>query len=238
MKGSAAAVVVAGGQGTRFGGRVRKQYLMLSGRPLLWWPVDAFQRSPSIGAVILVVPAADLAWVRRQFARWKVRKPLHIVTGGKTRADSVRQGLAAVPSGFRWIAVHDAVRPLVTPELVKNVLKEAWAHRAAIAACPSIDTVKLARPRRGSPKAADGSQTIQRTLPRQAVWLAQTPQVFERKLLERAHRKGRHLAATDDAFLVERLGVRVKLVASSPDNLKVTVPSDLKVAQRLLKARR
>jgi 2-C-methyl-D-erythritol 4-phosphate cytidylyltransferase len=107
------------------------------------------------------------------------------------------------------------------------VLKQARSHRAAIAAHPSQDTVKL----------ASASQTIRRTLPRQLIWLAQTPQAFERKLLERAHRKGGHVLATDDAFLVERLGVRVKLVESSSENLKVTVPSDFQQAQRLLKGR-
>jgi 2-C-methyl-D-erythritol 4-phosphate cytidylyltransferase len=225
VKGDSAAIVVAGGQGKRFGGKVRKQYLALKGRPLLWWAVNAFDRSSSIGAIVLTVPQKDLQWARRQFSQWKVKHPLHIVAGGLARADSVRLGLAAVPLGFRWIAVHDGVRPLVTPALIELVLKEARAHGAAIAACPSKDTVKLAHAK---------GQTIQRTLPRRGVWLAQTPQAFERSLLERAHRRGRRLAATDDAQLVERLGVRVKLVTSPPENLKVTVPQDLRAAQWLL----
>ena len=226
MRGDAAAIIVAGGQGKRFGGRVRKQYLSLSGRPLLWWAVNAFDRSRSVGAVVLVVPREDLSRARRSFSRWKVRKPLHIVAGGVTRAGSVRHGLAAVPPGFRWVAVHDAVRPLVTPALIENVLRAARAHRAAIAACPSKDTVKWASSR----------QKILRTLPRKDVWLAQTPQAFERRLLERAHQKGKGLDATDDSFLVERLGVQVKLVAGPPENLKVTIPMDLKVARMILSA--
>lgn len=227
MKADAAAVIVAGGQGKRFGGRVRKQYLSLSGRPILWWTVKAFQRSPSIGAIVLVVPQADLADVRKQFSGWKAAKGLQIVAGGNARADSVRKGLAVIPPGFRWIAVHDGVRPLVTPALIERVLKATRTYKAAIAACPSKDTVKL----------AGRDQTIQRTLPRETVWLAQTPQAFERRLLERAHRQGRRLTATDDAFLVERLGVRVKLVESPAENLKVTVPADLEIAQRLMKRR-
>jgi 2-C-methyl-D-erythritol 4-phosphate cytidylyltransferase len=231
----AAAVIVAGGQGTRFqaasrlpaGRQVRKQYLRLSGRPILWWSVQAFQRSPSIGALVLVVPSQDLVRVQRQFEKPGARKPLKVVAGGATRADSVRRGLAAVPSEFRWIAVHDAVRPLVTPALIEEVLRGARAHKAAIAACPSKDTVKL----------ANGRQTIARTLPRDSVWLAQTPQAFERGLLERAHQRGKHLIATDDSQLVERLGVKVKLVLSPADNLKVTVPADLAIAQRLMKER-
>jgi 2-C-methyl-D-erythritol 4-phosphate cytidylyltransferase len=223
----AAAIVVAGGQGKRFGGKVRKQFLSLSGRPLLWWAVRAFDRSPSIGDILLVLPKEDLERTRRASAQWRVKKPLHWVAGGRTRADSVRQGLAGVPPGYRWVAVHDAVRPLVTPSLIEEILQHARRHRAAIAAAPSRDTVKL----------AGRDQTIRQTLPRDTVWLAQTPQVFERRLLEKAHQAGRRLEATDDAFLVEQLGVRVKLVASPADNLKVTVPADLKRADRLLRER-
>ena len=252
MSRDAAAIIVAGGQGRRFDTclpagrtRVRKQYLAIQGRPLLWWALHAFERCRSIGATVLVVPREDLARVRRLIRGWRLRKPVHVVSGGETRADSVRQGLVGLPPGYRWVAVHDAVRPLVTPDLIENVLKAARRHRAAIAAYPSQDTVKLAR----------RSRVIERTLPRSGIWLAQTPQVFERTLLERAHglrgnvhrgrwtvnrRKSAHGSrftghgVTDDAQLVERLGVRVKLVEGSASNLKVTVPRDLQMAQWLL----
>jgi 2-C-methyl-D-erythritol 4-phosphate cytidylyltransferase len=235
VKGDSAAILVAGGQGKRFaaaqglpaGRQVRKQYLRLSGRPILWWSLQAFQRSPSIGAIVLVVPQDDLLRTRKQFEKTAFQKLMQIVAGGATRAESVREGLAVVPPGLRWIAVHDAVRPLVTPQLIENVLKGARSYKAAIAATPSKDTVKL----------ANGHQTIHKTLPRETVWLAQTPQAFDRDLLERAHKKGKHLTATDDSFLVERLGVRVKLIASPPENLKVTIPADLIIAQRLMKGR-
>jgi 2-C-methyl-D-erythritol 4-phosphate cytidylyltransferase len=222
-----AAVIVAGGQGKRYGGRVRKQYLTLAGRPVYWWSVQAFDRSPSIGVIILVVPRDNIMGMRRQLTRLKTHKPLHLVSGGETRADSVRQGLAAIPPGYRGVAVHDAVRPLITPELIESVIKGARAHRAAIAATPSKDTVKLAGRQR----------MIQRTLPRESVWLAQTPQAFDRALLERAHARGQDVPVTDDAMLVERLGIRVKLIESPPDNLKVTVPTDFQLAQRLMKGR-
>ena len=228
MKQDSAAVVVAGGQGKRFGGKVRKQYLKLAGRPVLWWTIQAFIKSPSVGAIVLVVPQDDLETVRKQFARLRTSKAFQVVAGGETRADSVRCGLAALPSTYRWVAVHDGVRPLITPELIEAVYEGARSHRAAIAACPSKDTVKV----------ATASQTIERTLPRETVWLAHTPQAFERSLLEQAHEKGRHLTATDDAFLVEQMGVAVKLVPSPSDNLKVTVPADLEIAERLMKRRK
>lgn len=242
MTRDAAAVIVAGGQGKRFGGKIRKQYLQLSGRPVLWWSLHAFDQSPSIGLMMVVVPEADLLRVRRESLQWGLRKPVFAVAGGETRADSVRQGLQALPPEFRYVAVHDAVRPLVTTDLIEAVLKTARQHRAAIAAIPSKDTVKVAGP----------GQTIRHTLPRETVWLAQTPQVFERKLLEKAHRLSprrkpgsrpldsglrRNDGVTDDSMMVERLGVRVKLVAAFPENLKVTVPADFEVAKAVIARR-
>jgi len=207
---------------------VRKQYLRLARRPILWWSLRAFERTRAIAAVVVVVPGDDVLKVRQACRRWGFRKVTAVVAGGETRADSVREGLAALPLGARWISVHDAVRPLVTPKLIEQTLAGARRHRAAIAACPSRDTVKIA---------TGGAAFIRETPERSRVWLAQTPQAFERSLLERAHARGRHLPATDDALLVERLGVRVALVESSPDNLKVTVPMDLGMAQRILHQR-
>jgi 2-C-methyl-D-erythritol 4-phosphate cytidylyltransferase len=224
---AAAAVIVAGGQGKRFGSKVPKQYLTLRGRPVLQWSLAAFDQTPGIGMIVLVVPAADVLRARRQVGRWKLQTPITVVAGGTTRSESVRQGVEAVPAGFGWIAVHDAVRPLVTRELIENVLKAARTYKAAIAACPSRDTVKVSNSR----------QTIQRTLPRETVWLAQTPQAFERSLLERAHRRARRGVPTDDAQLVEQLGISVKLVEGPPENVKVTVPSDLRIADALLRGR-
>src|SRR4051812_45690240 len=120
-----AAILVAGGKGLRFGGKVRKQYLSLQGRPVIAWSLRAFQASPSIAEIILVVPAEDVKPMQRL---GKAR----VVAGGATRAESVREGLKAVSLPIRWVAVHDAVRPLVTPELIERTLAEARRHRAAI----------------------------------------------------------------------------------------------------------
>lgn len=227
MKADAAAIIVAGGQGLRFGGKVRKQYLRLRRRPILWWSLKAFHSSPSIGAMILVTPAEDCARVFRATRQWGFKKIVAVVPGGKTRADSVREGLKALPSTARWVAVHDAVRPLVTSKTIEDTIAKARSHRAAIAACPSKDTVKL----------AGSGQRIQSSPPREKVWLAQTPQTFERKLLEHAHAKGLKLPVTDDSQLVERLGVPVCLVESPAENIKVTFPEDLATAQLILKRR-
>jgi 2-C-methyl-D-erythritol 4-phosphate cytidylyltransferase len=223
----AAAVIVAAGRGLRFGGRQRKQYLLLEGRPLVEWSIRAFDQSPSIGMTVVVSPAPDVPKVQKLVQRLKLRKPVRVTAGGQTRAESVQNGLRALDDVFQMIAVHDGVRPLVTPKIIEATLKAARQHGAAIAACRSKDTVKL----------ANGDACIHSTPPRESVWLAQTPQIFRRDILLRAHAESRDSAVTDDAQLVERLGLPVKLVESPPDNLKVTVPTDLDVARHLVKSR-
>jgi 2-C-methyl-D-erythritol 4-phosphate cytidylyltransferase len=222
-----AAIIVAGGKGLRYGGRVRKQYLLLHRKPILWWSLSAFERSPSVISITLVVPADDVRAVSAKAHTWGFRKLFAVVPGGATRADSVREGLERLPPESRYVAVHDAVRPLVTPAIIESVIRAARASKAALAACPSKDTVKL----------ANTSDFVSASPKRETVWLAQTPQIFERRLLERANRAGRRQAVTDDAQLVERLGVRVKLVKSPPENFKVTVPIDFMLARRILEER-
>jgi 2-C-methyl-D-erythritol 4-phosphate cytidylyltransferase len=222
-----AAIVVAGGQGTRFGGKVRKQYLTLEGRPILWWSLKAFENSPSVDAIVLVVPESDVARLERQVKTWRLKKARIVVAGGKSRRESVAKGLQVVPPDLKWVAVHDAVRPLVTKALIEATIAAARKVGGAIAACPSKDTVKLAAP----------GSLIEKTPPRESVWLAHTPQVFGRELLERAHASHPELTATDDAQLVELLGAPVQLVVSPPENIKVTVPSDLVLARSILRQR-
>ena len=219
-----AAIIVAGGKGLRFGGKIRKQYLQLRGKPILWWSLQAFEKSPSVGSMVLVVPAEDVRRLRVKARAWGFRKLAAIVPGGVTRADSVREGLTVVPEGCRYVAVHDAVRPLVVPAIIEQVIAAARRSGAALAACPSKDTVKL----------ANGDGHIHSTPDREKVWLAQTPQVFHRKLLERAHQKGKNASVTDDAMLVERLGAKVRLVEAPADNLKITRPIDLELAKIIL----
>jgi 2-C-methyl-D-erythritol 4-phosphate cytidylyltransferase len=228
-----AAIIVAGGMGKRFsadlpaGRQVRKQYLLLKGRPMVWWSLSAFEHSPSISSMVLVVPSDDVSTVRTRIRGWKFKKIYAVVAGGSTRAESVRRGLAAIPYASRYVAVHDAVRPLVQPALIERVITAARKTRAALAACPSQETIKL----------ADARGVVISSPPRDRVWMAHTPQIFERGLLERAHREGRRQRVTDDAQLVEKLGVRVKLVLSSPENIKVTLPMDYVMARKIVEDR-
>jgi 2-C-methyl-D-erythritol 4-phosphate cytidylyltransferase len=227
VKKDTAAIIVAGGKGLRFGGRVRKQYLLLKRRPIVWWSLAAFEKSPSIHSIILVVPAEDVRRVRERSRRWKFKKLSVVTTGGATRAESVRRGLLVIPKNCRYVAVHDAVRPLVTPRVIEDVVRAARQFEAALAACLSKDTVKL----------ANGNRVVRSSPPRETVWLAQTPQIFERRLLLKAHEKGRAQLVTDDSQLVERLGVHVRLVESPSENIKVTVPADIILARHILEER-
>jgi 2-C-methyl-D-erythritol 4-phosphate cytidylyltransferase len=202
------AVVVAGGTGSRFG--AAKQFAALAGRPLVAWSLDTARQSCQ--GVILVVPAGTPA------RAWDADA---VVTGGATRAASVRAGLAAVPATAEIIVVHDAARPLARPELWAAVLDAIRAGAdGAIPAAPVTDTVKEVD--------ADGRLV---TLDRSRLVAVQTPQAFRASVLRRAHVAGAD--ATDDAALVEAAGGRVVLVDGPADNLKITSPSDLIVAAAL-----
>jgi 2-C-methyl-D-erythritol 4-phosphate cytidylyltransferase len=213
-------IVVAGGSGRRFG--QLKQYALLSGRPVLQWAVAAC-RTGSVG-VVLVVPDGE--------GDHDPHGADAVVTGGTTRADSVRCGLAAVPADAAVIVVHDAARPLASPHLFAAVVAAVTAGGAdgAVPGVPPSDTIKV----------VDESGRVATTLDRATLVAVQTPQAFRAALLRHAHdggRAGASNSATDDAMLVETLGGTVQVVPGEPDNLKITDPGDLGAAERLLAAR-
>jgi 2-C-methyl-D-erythritol 4-phosphate cytidylyltransferase len=196
------AIIVAGGTGSRFG--APKQFADLAGRPLVAWSLETARQT--CHGVVLVVPAGSPA------GPWDADV---IVPGGASRSQSVRSGLAAVPDEAEIIAVHDAARPLARPALWAAVLDAVAAGAdGAVPASPVTDTVKEVGP--------DGRLV---TLDRSRLVAVQTPQAFRAELLRRAHRAGDD--ATDDAALVEAAGGRVVIVDGSPDNVKVTSPTDL-----------
>jgi 2-C-methyl-D-erythritol 4-phosphate cytidylyltransferase len=204
----AAAVVVAAGSGERLGAGVPKAFVVLAGRPMVEWSLDAV-RAAGIEQVVTVVPPGYDG-----------------VAGGATRSESVRAGLAAIPAGFDAVVVHDAARPLVSPQLFGACLEAHGEADAAVAAAPMTDTVKE----------AGADRVVERTLDRSRLWAIQTPQAFRRDALERALDVDDSVlaSATDDAWLVERAGGRVVVVPAPASNLKVTTPDDLRVAALLL----
>lgn len=214
-------VVVAGGSGERFG--APKQFALLGGRPVLEWSVAACR--PACDRVVLVLPKGDDALAAE-------RPPYGadvVVSGGATRAASVRAGLAAVPDDIDVVVVHDAARPLAPPALFEGVLAAlATGADGAVCALPVSDTLK----RTDGPLSEGGAPAVLETLDRRALVAVQTPQAFVAAVLRRAHASGED--ATDDASLVEALGATVRVVLGDPGNLKLTTPVDLALAERLL----
>jgi 2-C-methyl-D-erythritol 4-phosphate cytidylyltransferase len=224
------AIVPAAGLGLRMGGAVRKQFRSLGGLPLLVHSLRVFQTSPVIDAVILAVPEADLEYCRTEVVEAHgFTKVARVVAGGRERQDSVRHALAVVDERVHLIVIHDAVRPFVTDTMLTQVVEAAKADGAAIIALPMRDTVKQ----------VGGDHLIERTIDRKPLWLAQTPQAFRRDWLEEAHRKAQAegLAATDDAYLMEWMGHPVRVIEGSGENIKVTRPEDLIIAEAILASR-
>jgi 2-C-methyl-D-erythritol 4-phosphate cytidylyltransferase len=205
----------------------KKQDIALGGRSVLAWTLGVLEASPAVAGLVVAVPAEDVAtWRRRLRGHRKIRA---VVPGGAERQDSVARGLAAVPPSVRWVLVHDGARPCVTPELVARVAASARAHGAAVAALPVAETLK---------RGAEG--WVEATVPRNGLWAVQTPQGFRAELLREAHRRAAAdgVLGTDDAALVERLGVPVRLVPGVPGNVKLTRPEDLPLVAALLASRR
>jgi 2-C-methyl-D-erythritol 4-phosphate cytidylyltransferase len=219
-------VVVAAGRGSRLGRETPKQYQPIGGVPMVLRAVRPFVTHPDVAQVALVLPLAD-AEHPPAFLRGVAGAGLMVVAGGAERADSVAAGLRVLGPDCTVVLVHDAARPFVERAVIDAVIAYARAGEGAIAAVRVTDTLKQA--------AADDPTQVARTVPRDALWRAQTPQGFPRAVLERAHAAAREAgSATDDASLVERTGVPVRLVPDSPRNMKVTTSEDLALAELLV----
>jgi 2-C-methyl-D-erythritol 4-phosphate cytidylyltransferase len=224
------ALVPAAGRGLRMGGSVPKQFLSLGGEPLIVQSLRTLQAAPVVDQIILAVPSADIDYCEKEIvSRHRFTKVTKVVAGGAERQDSVRHALAQVPVDTEIVIIHDAVRPFMTQGMLAEVVVAARSGGAAIIALPMRDTVKQVR--------TDG--TIERTVDRAPLWLAQTPQAFRRDWIEKAHEKAyaEGIRATDDAFLVEWLGYSVTVVEGSGENIKVTRPEDLIIGEAILASR-
>ena len=221
---NAGAVIVAAGASTRMGDAGDKTLADIGGEPLIARTVDVFERCDSIAAVALVVSERNMDAVAalRDEKGW--RKTMPPLVGGARRQDSVRAGLDALPPGCGWVLVHDGARPFVTSRMIDEGLAAAADTGAAIAVVSAFDTVK---------RVGEGGRVVE-TLDRSELGMVQTPQVFRRSLLERAHTEVAD-DVTDDAAMVERIGVEVRTFAGARSNIKVTTPEDLMVAGALVR---
>lgn len=219
------AIIPAAGSGKRMGGGTAKQFLPLRGEPVLVRTVKLFSESPLVDEIVIV--AGDVESTRELVGHFP--KVTYVIQGGKERQDSVWAGLQVVHSRPRVVCVHDAVRPLLTPDLLEGILLAAAEHPAQVLGVPVKDTIKIAK--------ADG--TVAQTPDRSLTWAVQTPQVFWVEPMVQAFRQAYAdgVYGTDCASLLERMGVPVRIYPSSHENIKLTTPEDFLVAEAILDKR-
>jgi len=224
-----AAIVVAAGKGIRFGSDVPKQYLKLNDKPVLSYGLLTLERHPAIDSIVVVAALEWKPYIEREIIRrFEIRKVAAIVAGGEQRQDSVSAGLFVISDVHEFVAVHDAVRPFFSSDLLDRVIDGCRSADACIPAIAPRDTVKHVK-----------DNLVFRTLPRETLRLAQTPQVFRRTVLIEAfqHAKRNNLLGTDEASLIEAAGGKVAWVEGEEQNFKITTPLDLKFAELILEGK-
>ncbi len=225
------AIVLAAGSGKRMGTKVHKQYLLMGGKPVLYYSLKAFEDSDLIDEIILVTGSGEEAYCREQIIeKYGISKVKKIVSGGAERYDSVWSGLQETKEDG-YVFIHDGARPFVDEVIIRRGYECVSADRACVAGMPAKDTVKI----------ADENGFVADTPDRSRVWIVQTPQVFETGLVKEAYRllmESEHPSVTDDAMVVEQmLHFPIKLFKGSYENIKITTPEDLEIAEVFLKNR-
>ncbi|MFT3882032.1 MAG: 2-C-methyl-D-erythritol 4-phosphate cytidylyltransferase [Gemmatales bacterium] len=221
-------LLMAAGQSSRFKGEIKKPYADIDGRAVWMRAADLFVSRKDVVQTILVIAADDEENVRRRYGPNLAFMNVQLTLGGAQRSDSVANGLALISDDVEMVAIHDAARPCTTPKMIDEVFAAAEQHGAAILAAPVNDTLKRCQ----------ADHQIECTVPREHLWMAQTPQVFKKELILKAYsERSKHPAATDDAQLVEALGSPVVIVPSDLSNFKITAKSDIFLADAVLKSR-
>ncbi len=220
------AIIVAAGSGTRFGSPVPKQFLEILGKPLLVHTLDRFERCAAIDEIVLVLSAEEIESFQNTAGKFNLRKLVKIIAGGKTRAESVLNGLTAIDSeSAKIVAVHDGARPLVSSEEITMTIEKAGETGAACLVASVTDTIK---------EISDGK--IIRTIDRANLRRALTPQAFRYEILKRAFAENEiNETVTDECFLVEKLGYEISIIEGSAKNIKVTTKEDFVLAENFLK---
>lgn len=221
-------IIVAAGQGKRMKQKMPKQYLLLHGKPLLYYTIRQFLKTELCNEIVVVVRESDFSYCQRNIIEKYNIPSIRLVKGGKERQDSVYRGLSAI-AACDYVIIHDAVRCLVSEDIIRQTLTAAQKYGAALAAAPVKDTIKI----------TTGEGFVQKTIPRTDVWSAQTPQIFSYDLIQLAYKRAyqEKFYGTDDAMLVERLGRKVKIVPAHEENIKVTTPLDFQLAETILSQR-
>ena len=222
------AVIVSAGKGHRFMEGKKKQFHFLEGKPILAHTLDKFETCPLIRSILLVVGQEDMDYCLKEVVeKFEFKKVSRIVPGGKRRQESVKNGIDALPKNVEVVAIHDGVRPFVTKTMIEDSIQSAVKYGAVVLAMPVKETIKMSNP--------DG--TVLKTLDRESLWQIQTPQTFQVNIIKEAYYRAAKdgFVGTDDASLVERLGVTVHILPGSYTNIKITTPEDLLLANLFLK---
>lgn len=224
------AIIVTAGKGKRFGDR-RKNYIDILGIPVIARTIKAFEDSWAVDSIVLVVAKGDITACKNDIVKkYGFKKIKKIIEGGAERQDSVKKGFDVIDApDDSVVLIHDGGRPLVTPELVENVIQEVINSGAAIAVVPVKDTIKEVT-----------DNVVKRTIPRDVLVSVQTPQGFTKEILQKAYEnaKDKNIIATDESMLVEVAGISVSTVLGSYENLKVTTPEDLIFAESIIRKRK
>lgn len=229
-KNKTAALILAAGNSTRMGGKQSKQFLTLDGIPVLAHTLLAYQRSPLIAEIVIAAREGEVDRVVEICDRFHITKLRAVVFGGTTRQESALRAFSVIGEDIRFVAIADGARCLITPDEIDNVCIAAYRKKAASAGARIVGTVKR----------TNTAGAVLETLDREALWEAQTPQVFHIALYAAAqHRAAADgFVGTDDNELVEHLGYRVMMVECGRENIKITTPTDIKIADAILAARR
>ena len=222
------AVIVSAGKGNRFMDGRKKQFYSLVGKPILAYTLDQFETCPLIRFILLVIGQEDMDYCLKEIVeKYNYRKISQLIPGGKRRQDSVKNGIDVLAKDTEIVTIHDGVRPLITKEMIEESIRSAIRFGAVVAAMPVKDTIKMAQ--------SDG--TVLKTLERESLWQTQTPQSFQTHIIKEAYHKATEdgFIGTDDASLVERLGMKVHILPGSYTNIKITTPEDLIWANLFLK---
>ena len=220
------AIILAGGKSERMGKGVDKTFLSLVNKPVVAWSLLAFEKCADVDRIVLVVRKEQQIAAKAVVRMFGISKLDKIVPGGALRQESVAAGLAACDLDTRYVVIHDAARPLVTPELVSEVVKEVRSAPAVSVGRPMTDTVKFCE---------KGQPVVRKTIDREGLWTVQTPQAFQVKELRAAYKALKAKEVTDDCAALELKGVPVRIVQNLKPNIKITTAEDLQLVGALLK---
>jgi len=224
------AIILAAGKGTRMQADINKQFLILRGRPVISHTLQVFDNHPSIHEIILVInPLEEETISEKLLIPYDFKKRIKIIHGGSERQESVYNGLSEVDPSTSIVLIHDGARPLVTDEVLQRCILGAEEYGAVAVGVPAKETIKI----------VTKDQFVDYTPRREELWITQTPQAFHIDIIKKAHELAnmKQVLGTDDAMLVEQMAHRVKMVMGDYENIKITTPEDLLVAEGILRYR-